>query len=351
MTQISKINGIPVVDTFVTGGTYVTSASTITLSRNDTGNISITGITSGGEVNTASNIGGANNIFAQKTGVDLEFRTLVAGANIQIVSGATSLTISGSTGGGSFTNFIMSDGTTTQTIDDGDTMLFSTNSGLTATVSATDTVTFDFNITGMTAEATPASGDKLLLWDNVSKTHKNIDWDDLPGAGGGEVNTASNVGAGDNVFKQKTGVDLEFRTLVAGTNVTITSGATDLTINASGGGGTSRTTGSTQTTNATASTGGTINLIVDDATNVIEVFVKAYESAAAEYGSWKRTLTVTKVSGTVVIREINADVDKTSTGLNANSVDFIINGGNISIQVTGIAATTIDWATAWEVII
>ena len=49
MTQISKINGVPVVDTFVTGGTYVTSASTITLSRNDAVNISITGITSGAD--------------------------------------------------------------------------------------------------------------------------------------------------------------------------------------------------------------------------------------------------------------------------------------------------------------
>ena len=34
------------------------------------------------------------------------------------------------------------------------------------------------------------------------------------GGGGGEVNTASNVGMGVQVFKQKTGVDLEFRTLL-----------------------------------------------------------------------------------------------------------------------------------------
>jgi hypothetical protein len=55
------------------------------------------------------------------------------------------------------------------------------------------------------------------------------------GGGGGEANTMSNVGGGEPIFKQKTGVDFELRTLVAGNNITITSGATDLTIEALGG--------------------------------------------------------------------------------------------------------------------
>jgi hypothetical protein len=221
-----------------------------------------------GEKNTASNVGGETGLFKQKTGVDLEFRTLSAGTNIQIFSGDNVVTISGP-------------------------------------------------------------------------------------AGSGEANTGSNLGGGNPVFKQKTGVDLEFRTLVAGTNVTITSGATELTINASGGGGggTSRITGATQTTTATPGEIDVIDTLVDNATNIVEVFVKAYESGAAEYGVWKRTLTVTSVSGTVVIREENADVDKTSSGLNANSINFTVNGSNIDIDVTGIAATTIDWVSAYEIII
>jgi hypothetical protein len=57
------------------------------------------------------------------------------------------------------------------------------------------------------------------------------------GGGGGEVNTASNVGAGDGVFKAKVGVDLQFKTLIGGTGTTLVAGTDDITINAGGGGG------------------------------------------------------------------------------------------------------------------
>jgi len=49
--------------------------------------------------------------------------------------------------------------------------------------------------------------------------------------GAGESNTASNLGAGEGTFAQKNGVDLEFKSLVAGANITISSTATEITIN------------------------------------------------------------------------------------------------------------------------
>jgi len=58
-----------------------------------------------------------------------------------------------------------------------------------------------------------------------------------PIGGSGEANTASNVGSGFGLFKQKTLVDLEFRSLSAGSNVTFITGDT-LTINANASGGT-----------------------------------------------------------------------------------------------------------------
>lgn len=58
------------------------------------------------------------------------------------------------------------------------------------------------------------------------------------GVGGGEVNTASNLGAGDaQVFASKVGADLRFRALKAGSNVTLTQTATEIIISAAGGGG------------------------------------------------------------------------------------------------------------------
>jgi len=71
------------------------------------------------------------------------------------------------------------------------------------------------------------------------------------GGGGGEVNTASNVGAGDGIFKAKVGVDLELKTLIGGTNITLVPGTEDITIDAAGGGWT-RVTETTATRTAAA---------------------------------------------------------------------------------------------------
>ncbi|KKL45519.1 hypothetical protein LCGC14_2354890, partial [marine sediment metagenome] len=106
----------------------------------------VVNLTNVGEVNTASNVGGAAEVFKQKVGVDLEFRTLVGGTDIQIVQTADNLTL---------------------------------------------------NFNGTT----------------------------------GEVNTGSNVGTGlGKVFKQKSGVDLEFKSILAGANISVTNGTDDVQI-------------------------------------------------------------------------------------------------------------------------
>lgn len=165
--DVTGSTALTISSTAITGKATVTAASGDFLLLSDTsdsGNLKKVDandfLSASGETNTASNVGSGADVFKQKTGVDLEFRG-----------------INGS-------------------------------EGITAAVNA-DNIDLSLNTAGLTEELSPASGDELILWDGVN--HKRVDWSNLPGAGGGETNTASNVGSGQDVFKQKTGVDLEFR--------------------------------------------------------------------------------------------------------------------------------------------
>src|SRR3990167_8773315 len=78
----------------------------------------------------------------------------------------------------------------------------------------------------------PLDGD-ILEYDSATST-----WINVPNTGGaGEANTASNLGTGTGVFASKVVADLQFKSLVAGTGVTLTPTATEITITASGAGG------------------------------------------------------------------------------------------------------------------
>lgn len=112
-----------------------------------------------------------------------------------------------------------------------------------------------------------------------------------------------------------------------------------------------RPSGSTTTTGSSITTLQTITGINDNATSMIEVNVKAYQSGGTNWGIWKRTLTVTKTSGTVTIQEENADVDRQSSGLSATSVSFTSSSGDILVRVTGIAATTINWNSSYDIVL
>lgn len=80
-----------------------------------------------------------------------------------------------------------------------------------------------------TVKATPVGADEVLLIDsedtNPETLNKRARLDTIPSAG--QTNTASNVGTGEGVFKQKTGVDLEFKSLIGQTDKIILTGNTN----------------------------------------------------------------------------------------------------------------------------
>lgn len=69
---------------------------------------------------------------------------------------------------------------------------------------------------------------KPLVADANGKHYRMVGW---PGAGAsGEVNTASNQGSGVGVFKTKSGVDLQFKSLTSDTNLVWTSNTNDANV-------------------------------------------------------------------------------------------------------------------------
>lgn len=160
-----------------------------------------------GETNTASNLGTGAGLYAAKVGADLRFKSLVAGSNITFDVTSDSITVN-ATGGGS-------GGIDVSAVD---------SLGSSDTITDVQTLAFD-------PDEFFYDGDALGLGIHLA-----------PGALGAinGVGGATGTGAsGHQIFKDKSGTDLRFKTLVAGTNISIVPDVDNnsLTINSTGGGG------------------------------------------------------------------------------------------------------------------
>lgn len=128
-----------------------------------------------------------------------DFRTLVAGSNVTVTQNANDISISST--------------------DTDTTYTASTGLNLTGTAFSLDSTLSGLSDVSGTA---PSTGE-VLKWDGAS-------WAPAADEDTGETNTASNLGSGANVFKQKSSADLQFRSISGGSNVTVTENSGDISI-------------------------------------------------------------------------------------------------------------------------
>lgn len=155
-----------------------------------------------GETNLGANVGtGDGEVFRNKTGVTLNFKRLSAGAGIAITDNANDIEIAATGGGGG------------GEANDG------ANVGAGTGEIYRDKTGVDINLK------------TLIAGSNIGITN-NADDIEIEFTGTlGEVNDGANVGTGDGeVFKDKTGVDLNFRTISAGSNIAITNNTNDIEV-------------------------------------------------------------------------------------------------------------------------
>ncbi len=136
----------------------------------------VSGSAAAGEANTASNLGNGMGVWADKNGVDLRFYSLTGVSGVQIERYGNEILISGASNAG---------------------------------INLLNTLTGEVTLSGAGNVTVTSTGQVITISGAAG--------------GGGEANTASNLGAGVGIASGKVGVDLQFYSLsgVGGTSVSL----------------------------------------------------------------------------------------------------------------------------------
>ena len=96
----------------------------------------------------------------------------------------------------------------------------SSGEGITGGGDLTTSRSLSLDLNSLTEDLTPdGASDYVATYDASGTSHKKVKLNNLPSGGGGEINTASNIGSsGLGVFKQKTGTNLEFKNINTGSS-------------------------------------------------------------------------------------------------------------------------------------
>ncbi|NJO65227.1 MAG: hypothetical protein HC836_46130 [Richelia sp. RM2_1_2] len=159
-----------------------------------------------------------------------------------------------------------------------------------------------------------------------------INWTQFSGAGN---ITASNIGTGEGVFKQKTGNNLEFKSIIASTNITITNNTDDLTISAPD---VATLTGTETLTNKTFTDATTF---FQD--NLITTKKMQFQLSSITAGT-TRTLTVPNASGTIALTDDLLDYQPLDSDLTAvaglSTTGIMVRTGTGTATTRTITGTT-----------
>ena len=149
-------------------------------------------------------------------------------------------------------------------------------------------------------------------------------------ANGAEANTASNLGAGSSIFAQKSGVDLQFKSLVAGSNITLSSDSSTVTIAASGGGAVSSVAGRT----------GAVVLAGGDVSNAPagNIAATTIQAAINELDTEKLSLAGGTLTGKLTT--VGATTGASSINIPQGTKPTTPNNGDIWVDATGLFVQT-----------
>lgn len=224
---------------------------------------------SGGEANTASNLGAGDGVFAQKNGPDLEFKSLTSGTGISITPSGAELLITNTSPNiiqNLWANFVGDSGSTTAN-------------------APTDTLT----IAGGTGISTGIAGDTLTITNDSPNVDQNLFATVTADTGSTTANTTTDT-----------------LNIVGGTNVSTTIVGDTITIDASGSGATPGGVDSNVQYNNGGVFGGENNFIYDDINKRIEVNGPA-STTRAVWHTGTDTLDLTQMDLSAVYVQIDGD--------------------------------------------
>ena len=178
---------------------------------------------------SGANVGSGADVYRDNTGLTLNFRGINALGALSAAVNADNIDISlneGAIDHDSLQNYVANEHID-WTTDQGATNIHSDNvqDGADATAIHRNLAA---EISTITEKTTPVGTDILVIEDSAAANAKRrVQLANLPTAGGGEANTGANVGGAEEVFRDKSGSVLNFRTL-QGTATVQVSTSTDV---------------------------------------------------------------------------------------------------------------------------